>query len=326
MSGKLKKADKKYILSDSTVNCYGFRLLTDGYQIEEYARNPIGYYMHQREGGVLVRWEDLCADGDIITGYPVINLSNERGEQTVEEIESGFLNAASMGHIVVLEWSMEPSLMLPGQTGPTITKWYNKECSLVDVPGNSNAVAALYDAGNIPITLADLASSRNTKPVSGTISGIEGGTGLSAASIEALQILGAATSTDINVAIAALANKAAVAEANLATLRQTNANREVDTLLEKALDDRKITMQLKATLARDYVGKPAELTELLEGLPRYVGIVELLHSDSNNIESKWTWADYEQNDPTGIKLASLRARDVGRYKELYEQRFKTTQE
>lgn len=319
MAGKLKRADKKYILSDSSVNCYGFRLLTEGYLADEYARNPIGYYMHQREGGVVVRWEDLCTDGDLITGYPVINLSNERGQQTLEEVESGFLNAASMGHIVVLEWSTEPSLMLPGQTGPTITKWYNKECSLVDVPGNSNAVTALYDAGNNPISLADLtmnftAAKDLPKPIVSDTS-LHGLT-------DALQLTGTTNIAELSAAVIALSDRAATAEASLAALMQATANKDINSLLDRALDERKITVQLKTTLERDYQGKPTELAELLAAMPRYVSISQMLRTATVTDEAKWTWADYELNDPSGHKLSQVRDQDPARYTELYEQRFK----
>ena len=154
MADKFKKLDKEYVLSDSSVNEYGFRLLTEGYQLHEFQKNPIGYYMHRREDGVVLKWSDISITGDTITGRPVINLSNGRGAQTCQEAENGFLNAASMGHIVVLEYATDPALMLPGQTGPTITKWYNKECSLVDIPGNNNALVRLYDAQENEISLA----------------------------------------------------------------------------------------------------------------------------------------------------------------------------
>src|SRR5437762_1815164 len=104
MATKTKKIDKEFLITDSTVNCYGFRLMTSGYLIDEFKRNPIGYYMHARTDGVVVRWEDLRIDGDKVYGKPVINLSNKRGQQTVEEIENSFLNGASVGHIVALEW------------------------------------------------------------------------------------------------------------------------------------------------------------------------------------------------------------------------------
>jgi hypothetical protein len=105
MTEKYKKINRQYVLSDSTVNEYGFRLLTAGYQLASFQKNPIGYYMHRREDGIVVKWEDLCVDDDKIVGTPVVNLSNGRGEQTCDEAENGFLNAASVGHIVVLEYS-----------------------------------------------------------------------------------------------------------------------------------------------------------------------------------------------------------------------------
>ncbi len=112
MADKFKKIDKEYLLTDSTVNCYGFRCLTSGYMINEYKKNPIGYNMHLRDNGVVVKWEDLRVDGDKVYGKPVINLSNPRGQQTVDEIENGFLNAASVGHIVIVEMSDAPELKL----------------------------------------------------------------------------------------------------------------------------------------------------------------------------------------------------------------------
>ncbi len=153
-----KKIDKEYCLSDSSVNCYGFRLLTSGYQLDQFAKNPIGYHMHNRDGGVVLKWEDLRVDGDKVYGKPVVNMSNPRGKQTVEEVEGGFLNAASVGHIVVLEYSNEDEMKLEGQTGPTVTKWYNGECSLVDIPGNSNALTNLFDRDGNSLTLQDLTS------------------------------------------------------------------------------------------------------------------------------------------------------------------------
>ena len=156
----MKKIEKTFTLSDSTVNVYGYRLLTSGFQIDEFKRNPIGYYMHgtgefPRESGVLLKWDDLQIVGDRVIGKPVINLDHPRGNRTADEVEDGFLNAASVGSIVVLETSDDSSLILPGQTGPTVTKWFNREASLVDIPGNFNAFAELYDKDGNKLNLAD---------------------------------------------------------------------------------------------------------------------------------------------------------------------------
>lgn len=160
---KSKKIERPFQLSDSSVNCYGFRLLTSGYDIDRFKKNPIGYYMHFRGDGVVVKWEDLKIEGDAIVGTPVINMSNTRGQQTVDEIENGFLNAASVGHIVALEYSDDPSMKLPGQTGVTVTKWYNKECSVVDIPGNEDSLA-LYDEDGQIIKLFHNLNTQKTSP------------------------------------------------------------------------------------------------------------------------------------------------------------------
>jgi hypothetical protein len=107
MTEKFKKIDRQYVLSDSSVNEYGFRLLTSGYELATFQKNPIGYYMHRREDGIVLKWEDLHVEDDKVVGMPVINLSNGRGEQTCDEAENGFLNAASVGHIVVVEYSTD---------------------------------------------------------------------------------------------------------------------------------------------------------------------------------------------------------------------------
>jgi hypothetical protein len=168
MADKFKKIDKEFKLSDSSVNCYGFRLMTSGYQMGSFAVNPIGYYMHGRSAGVTVKWDNLRIDGDSVYGTPVVNLSNARGQQMVDEIEDGFLNAASMGEFVVLEYTDDDALKLPGQTGPTVTKWYNRECSVVDIPGNENALCQLFDAKGNTVTLADLMAG-NTPTLNGAI-------------------------------------------------------------------------------------------------------------------------------------------------------------
>ena len=39
-------SQKRIILSDSSLNCYGYRVLTSGMSIEAFKKNPIMLYMH----------------------------------------------------------------------------------------------------------------------------------------------------------------------------------------------------------------------------------------------------------------------------------------
>ncbi len=326
MSEKLKRIDKPYVLSDSSVNEYGFRLLTSGCQLEEFRKNPIGYYMHRRDEGIALRWDDLKIEGDQLVGTPVINLAHSRGEQLVGEAENGFLNAASVGHIVVLEHSTDPALMLPGQVGPTITKWYCKECSLVDIPGNSNALAQLYDVQEHVLNLAGTGAS----VVRGMVAA------LPAALRDALQLPETATEQQAAAAVQSLAGKVLVLDEENKTIRaertalqlQLDQHRELRdkaeaaALLERALEDKKITVALRERLAADYAGNTAALRALLEVLPAYRSIAEQLKNSRQAAdEGCLTWDDYEKSDPTGKKLKDLRANDPAKYKALFELKF-----
>lgn len=260
---KQKKIEKEFLLTDSSVNCYGFRLLTEGYLMAEYKKNPIGYGMHKRDDGVLVRWEDLRAEGDKVFGKPVINLNHPNGQRTVEEIDNGFLNAASVGHIVVLELSDDPKLKLPNQTGPTITKWYNRECSLVDVPGNYNALTKLFDADENPINL----SSYNTHPKFNLMKEIK----FTAQQLADMKLNATdANETQVATAFADLLAKAAKADAlnaEIDTLKGSALTAEVKGLVDAGLAAKKLTQPLADKLAADYATNPTGLKALIDAMP-----------------------------------------------------------
>ena len=153
-----KKIDKEFCITDNSVNSYGFRLLTEGFQRDRF-NPPIGYLMHNREGGVAVKWEDFRLEGDKLWARPVVNTL--KYPSLADEIEAGFYNAASVGHIIALEWTDDQAMKLAGQTGITVTKWFCRECSIVDIPGNYNALAEVYDKDEN--SLANLVSQPGAK-------------------------------------------------------------------------------------------------------------------------------------------------------------------
>ncbi len=330
MTDKFRKIDRQYVLSDSSVNEYGFRLLTSGYQLETFQKNPIGYYMHRREDGIVLKWEDLRIEDDKVLGTPVINLSNGRGGQTCDEAENGFLNAASVGHIVIMEYSTDADLMLPGQTGPTITRWYNKECSLVDIPGNCNALTRLYDAQENEINLMDLniAAPAIKTLHQNTLKELQ----------DTLQLSDETDEKTLIQAVQGLAIKANVTESEnkilltdkhslqqqIDELKNAHNRFEITTSLDRALEDKKITVELRDKLANDYAANPEGLKALLAAMPAYRSIMEHLKSkQQDKTEAQWQWDDYEKNDPAGKKLKELKANDPVKYKELFEKKFQS---
>ncbi|AKK74447.1 hypothetical protein OK18_19135 [Chryseobacterium gallinarum] len=290
MSDKFKKIDKEFCLTDNSVNVYKYRCLTEGLQIDEIKKNPIGYYLHgtkefPREMGVLVRWEDFRTEGDKVYAKPCINLSHPRGERTVNEIETGFLNAASVGKITVLNASNDKSLMLEGQERPTVTKWFPREISLVDIPGNYSALTSLYDMEGNELNLSDLENFTIKNTMSNT---------LDAAKILAALNLKDGDEPEVLAAINNLVDKANKAdeyktsldtkETELKDLKAETVKKQVEDLIDKGKNDKKLTQELAAKLSADYATNPSGLKDLIDTLPAQVSVTEKIKDGDQELE------------------------------------------
>lgn len=153
---------KRIILSDSSLNRYGYRVLTEGINLEAFKKNPVMLYMHLRDEGspiwgdykAIGHWEDFQIDGDQLSAVPVFDKVDELSQTIAKKFEAGTFNAASIG-IRIIETSSDKSVVVQGQTRETVTKCELMEASIVDVPANANAVR-LYDRSNFAVLAAGL--------------------------------------------------------------------------------------------------------------------------------------------------------------------------
>jgi hypothetical protein len=323
-----KKFDKVFVLSDSTVNVYGFRLRTEGCVMEEVLKNPIGYYNHLKDDGVLVKWADVHVDGDQIKGTPVVNMEHPRGERTMKELEDGFLNAASVGHICLLDHEFEANPA--DEANPILVgkRWYYKECSLVDSPGNRNAFGAkLYDADGKEINLVDLTDFIKFLNKHSDMKKIE--LPITPALIEMLSLSDEPTASEVSKGITGLNDRAKKAEKDLADYKDEQTAAEVKDLLDAAEVDKKIFPAQKTNLATAYAGKPKELKSLLDTMTGATVVDRLKKTDTerdggatamtpavkNLVDMGWDKLDKEG------KLKDLKDADENAYIELYEKQF-----
>lgn len=156
---------KKFVLSDDSLNSYGFRTLTAGINIEQFKKNPIMLFMHNRpwrgtteEYSVIGRWENIRKEKGQLLADAVFDMEDEFAKKIASKVENNFLRMASLGFIPN-ETSNDPKLILPGQRLETVTKSTAKEASIVDLGANDNSLAlcdvpALYDADDKLITLS----------------------------------------------------------------------------------------------------------------------------------------------------------------------------
>lgn len=336
MNEKAKKASKEFVLSDSSINVYGFRLMTEGCMLEEFQKNPIGFLNHEREEGVLVLWEDLRIDGDKILGTPVINLNHEKGQQCLDDIENGFLNGASVGDIQLQEYYYE----LDEASGCEVlvaSKWWFKECSLVDMPGNRSSFAIdLSDATEKQINLNDLKETLKNNsmkkiqlaitPALVSLLGLaDGGASADEKTIEAAieNLSDKAKQADAlkteNAALTALKD---TAESALKSLQDSTTAEAVNRILEEGLAAKKLTVQLRDKLATQYAGKPTELKDLVDAMPAYQPVSKQLNGGASgelpeDVKGK-TWDELAWQRGA---LENLKDNHNDHFKKLYKEKF-----
>lgn len=155
-----KKIDKRFILSDESLNSYGYWVLTSGGHLDRFKKNPVMLWMHFRDEGCtywgeskpIGHWEDIKVEDGVISAVPVFDLADELSQLICKKVEEGTINATSIG-LRILATSQNKDVLKPGQTRETVTEWELLEASFVDIPANANAVR-LYGRAEGTLTLS----------------------------------------------------------------------------------------------------------------------------------------------------------------------------
>lgn len=129
---------KRVRLTDDSLNSHGSRIITAGCDTTQYERNPVLLYMHER-GRVIGYMKDIEKKDGEISGEPVFDEATELSRQCKKQWEVGSLRMVSVG-IDVLELSEDKSMLVEGQTSPTIIRSRIFEVSVVDIGANDNAI------------------------------------------------------------------------------------------------------------------------------------------------------------------------------------------
>ena len=140
---------KRVRITNDRLNSYGTRVLTAGMDVEQYERNPVLLYMHER-GNVIGYVKDLKVDDGEVTGELMFDEASELSVRCKKQWEFGSLKMVSAG-LDILETSEEAELLVQGQTCPTITKSKLFEVSLVDVGANDDAIVLQKDGRKITL-------------------------------------------------------------------------------------------------------------------------------------------------------------------------------
>ncbi len=251
-----------FVVSDEAVNLYGFRVLTKGINLEQFKRNPIMLYMHNRSAyqptgdEVIGRWENIRVEGTKLLADAVFDESSELGKKIADKVRGGFIRMASIG-IRKKEISEAKEYLLAGQTRPTVTKSDLDEISIVDMGGNNNALK-LYGNKGEEIELQEL--NFKSKPDMSELKSVNIALGLKADAPE-VETLGA---------IATMKSDKNTAETKLSNFEtaQKEANKtEADALMAKAtklgLIDKAMVPAYEALFAKDHSNTKQAVETLL---------------------------------------------------------------
>ena len=129
---------KRVRISNERLNSYGTRVLTAGMDTEQYRRNPVLLYMHER-GNVIGYVKDLKTENGEVTGELMFDCASELSERCKRQFEFGSLRMVSAG-LDIVEMSDKKELLVEGQTAPTITKSRLVEVSVADIGANDDAL------------------------------------------------------------------------------------------------------------------------------------------------------------------------------------------
>ena len=300
---------KRVRITNDTLNSYGSRVLTAGVDTEQYLRNPVLLYNHQR-GEVIGIVKDIRVENNEITGELVFDEATELSVRCKKQFEFGSLRMVSMG-ISILELSDDKEHLVEGQTRPTVTKSKLFEVSLVDVGANDDAIVLYKDEERITLGKDGECALPllNNQPIQKTME-----------QKQMALLLGLPETADeaaIRAAIGDL-NAAKAENAILKAANETLALAQVTSLVDKAIAERRITADKKDQFLN--LGKKIgaeELQQTFSAMAPQMKLSEVV-GHQGGAPTAETATFKKLSEVPADKLEELRENSPEEYKKLYK--------
>ena len=301
---------KRVRISNDSLNSYGTRVLTSGMSVEQYQRNPVLLYMHER-GNVIGYVKDVKVENDEVTGELMFDEATELSTRCKKQYEFGSLKMVSAG-LDILETSEAEELLVAGQTCPTITKSKLFEVSLVDIGANDDAIVLQKDGKRITLgkdSESPLPMLNNNKQNKQEMEQKQ----------FALQLGLPETATEAEITAKLGELKAAKEEnAKLQAEKATLTLAGITASVEKAVSEKRIGSEKKdefIALGKE-IGQE-KLDSIFAAMSPQMKLSAVIGHHGGAAEQqepKWT----KLSDVPGDKLVKLRKNDVAEYKRLYK--------
>lgn len=311
-----------FVISDESLNSYGFRLLSGGCDLSAFLRNPVMFYNHLGyDRPPIGRWENVRIEGDKILGDPVFDMSDPFAAEIARKVEEHYISAASVGAEIIESSSLD---MVEGQTEPTVTRWRLFEVSIVNLPANADAVAIYNDRGSRlkgeEVLRAVRLSAGNPDLITPTTND------MNKELITLLSLPDTADDKDVTEVVAGM-------QEELTTLRREKEEREAadkarlrkhfEEVLSSAITSGAVSKAQEEIYKSLYLKASEETITALEAMPRPRSVASAVESAVTTSRDKSLASlSWDELDRSG-RLAELRSTDPDAYAEKYKAKFGT---
>jgi HK97 family phage prohead protease len=130
------------VLSDESVDRLGDVIMSDGWQLEEFKKNPIALWGHDAHEPPLGTWQNLRVEQKQLVGDLQLapKGTSDRIDEIARLVEANVIRAASVGFRAI---ERKPRLVGEKQVGEIYVKHTLVETSLCAIPANPNALAIM---------------------------------------------------------------------------------------------------------------------------------------------------------------------------------------
>lgn len=314
---------KEFVLSDESINSYGFKVLTKGINLKNFERNPVMYYNHDRSAGVIGKWRDIQMKDDKLFGVPVFDENDELGTKIAGKVKDGFIRAVSIGADNINMQEIGGELV--------VVSCDLLEVSICDIPSNKNALMLYID--DKPITNKDeilklcktkITMNTNLKPITDAL-GLDQNTNIEdiVSNIELLKdkespksiienaIKRNLIAKDEKAELLQLASASPIAFKKYIGKRQEKMIQERQEsglkLTNEAIRDGRISCdsagKVRAFWLKNFSENFDETKDVLNNIPKRQSISKMIEDAKNDKESRsnWTLADYRKKAPLELK-------------------------
>jgi HK97 family phage prohead protease len=140
-----KRKGMSFVLSDETPDRLGDVIMSDGWQLEDFEKNPVALWNHKSDF-VLGNWTNVRVENKSLVAdlEPAAKGTSERVDEITSLVRAGIIRAASVGFRPI---ETKPRKVKDDEVGSIFVKQTLVECSICAIPANPNALAIAKSLG-----------------------------------------------------------------------------------------------------------------------------------------------------------------------------------